>query len=1276
MCERPGNPMRLFRSLAIAVGLVTVLCPPSWAQYEQSIPWLGSGSGFSSGETPQGFVRIVNRSARAGAIDVIAIDDSAREFGPVRVTVEAGAAVAFRSRDLESGNPAIGIARGIGTGEGDWRLLLRSELNFQATAFALWDDGFVTGAQALARATLSGGQLSGYHVPTFNPAGNQTQRSTLRLVNTSDRLRNVTVRGFDDRGVPAPGGEVRVSLEAGESRTLTAGQLEAGATDLVGSLGTGNGRWRLLVSAEPDVLAMSLLRSLAGHSANISRGGAADALNLDDPEVRDSHSIPLFLAAGDSVRDGLARIVNHSERPGVVTIRAVDDAGRRFGPVSFNLAGRATAEFDSEDLERGSPRIGLSRGVGNGRGDWRLELQSSLPIEAMAYVRMADGLLTDAQDIADTNGDVPMFNPASDSGPQSSLRLVNTLDAPAQVSIEAIDDRGRPAPGGLVRLTLPAAEARTLTSRQLEQGGEGLIGRLGDGAGRWRLAVSAPEGVVVMGLLESPMGRLSNLSGGAAAEPLRHADRDGDGISDYEDAFPGDPERQARENGISTTLDHQIVMELLAEDTVPARLFDLGGQTLLFRPVGDSGYVRSVEPLAWEDELGAQVHDAGVAFGSFEFPYAGSNWDSFHVNRNGNITFGQALGSPLGSERFAQLRVQGDGFTKGLSTISALYKPYVLGHRYVNRLADRVVVTWTVSEDGGIEAFSPSPEINEFQAVLFADGRIAFNYRDVSMRDGIVGLFPEITAEPVQGNRLITLRDPVNPDLTEHIDLVEVAVFDADQESLIVEFATQGPPPQNGDASVDGLVYSFFLDVDAPLLDRIDWSDVDYNFRISGGADDRFTVSTLRGDAAAARMLSAEGEPGRIRIAISIPGFEGGTVAAFAEALRLDSNGKLDGFDHTRPAVLQLPAFASRAVDLSTYGEQALIGYEAFHFRGLPDPDELTCRLIRTLGDGFKFVIFASEFRVDQQSFPGAMRRFGEVSKGLGLSDRPNQRCSEGTLKGFINYPIYMNSEMGRGAGPPGLPSNGFNYALSLLGHEMGHLWTVGAAYDADGERERLYNEMSSWHWRWELHAPTVFPWLGDRQASTMGGGYWQENSDGTFTRLADGYFVPAPGFSHLDLYLMGLLDASEVPDTFLVQAPVLLNRDGGFEIYSATKETISIDRVVAALGPREAATGIAENEFNVAFVYLVEPGRTPGSLPLQRHAAMRDTFAEYWAHVTGGRSQITTEARFDSSVGFVRAPLESGSRPPGPVRLSPHFGNSHNHSDHTQDAHFLHAHE
>src|SRR4029453_15399594 len=34
---------------------------------------------------------------------------------------------------------------------------------------------------------------------------------------------------------------------------------------------------------------------------------------------------------------------------------------------------------------------------------------------------------------------------------------------------------------------------------------------------------------------------------------------------------------------------------------------------------------------------------------------------------------------------------------------------------------------------------------------------------------------------------------------------------------------------------------------------------------------------------------------------------------------------------------------------------------------------------------------------------------------------------------------------------------------------------------------------------------------------------------------LRDSYFVPASGYSHLELYLMGLIAADEVPDFFIV---------------------------------------------------------------------------------------------------------------------------------------------
>ena len=107
---------------------------------------------------------------------------------------------------------------------------------------------------------------------------------------------------------------------------------------------------------------------------------------------------------------------------------------------------------------------------------------------------------------------VPIFNPGSNRRQVSSLRLINPGDGDAEVTIMGRDARGELAPGGEVRLTLPAGEARLLSARELEQGGVGFDGRLGDGAGKWLLSVSAERPIRVMSLLRSPTGHLTNLS--------------------------------------------------------------------------------------------------------------------------------------------------------------------------------------------------------------------------------------------------------------------------------------------------------------------------------------------------------------------------------------------------------------------------------------------------------------------------------------------------------------------------------------------------------------------------------------------------------------------------------------------------------------------------------------------------------------------------------------------------------------------------------------------
>ena len=230
------------------------------------------------------------------------------------------------------------------------------------------------------------------------------------------------------------------------------------------------------------------------------------------------HSVPLVTAADNESREGFVRVINRDDRSGTVRIHAVDDEGVRFGPIDLSLDAKQTRHFNSGDLENGNPDKELSDGVGDGTGNWRLELETDLDIEALAYIRTPDGFLTSIHEVAAQAGDastryhVPIFNPAKNVDQQSRLRLINLGDGPAQIRITGLDDQGDDPPGGVVRLTLPAGAAHLLTAEELEQGSEEFSGRFDVGSGKWQLFVSADQPIQVMSLLLSPTGNLTNLS--------------------------------------------------------------------------------------------------------------------------------------------------------------------------------------------------------------------------------------------------------------------------------------------------------------------------------------------------------------------------------------------------------------------------------------------------------------------------------------------------------------------------------------------------------------------------------------------------------------------------------------------------------------------------------------------------------------------------------------------------------------------------------------------
>ena len=233
--------------------------------------------------------------------------------------------------------------------------------------------------------------------------------------------------------------------------------------------------------------------------------------------AQNSHSLPLVLPAGGA-QTGFVRIANNADQAGTVRITAIDDTGERFGPVNLSLDGNEAVNLNSRDLEQGNARKGLPVGAGDGSGSWRLVLETALNITPLAYIRTGDGFVTAMHDVAGTTEAdtrryrVMFFNPASNVRQVSRLRLINAGGTAAEVEITGRDDAGRAAPGGTVNVDIPAGGARTLTAQALEAGGRNFGGRLGNGAGKWRLIVSSNVDLQVMNLLATPTGHLANLS--------------------------------------------------------------------------------------------------------------------------------------------------------------------------------------------------------------------------------------------------------------------------------------------------------------------------------------------------------------------------------------------------------------------------------------------------------------------------------------------------------------------------------------------------------------------------------------------------------------------------------------------------------------------------------------------------------------------------------------------------------------------------------------------
>ena len=677
--------------------------------------------------------------------------------------------------------------------------------------------------------------------------------------------------------------------------------------------------------------------------------------------------------------------------------------------------------------------------------------------------------------------------------------------------------------------------------------------------------------------------------------------------------------------GISVTSENQILLELMSEDLAPANPLDLAGRTLMFIPDGRGGYSREVRALDWEEEADDAERMRGpaeVELEHFRFPFAGREWDSFFYTRPGLISFGEPIPSDADwPKRFGTMPQMFDLFVI-TPTISALYKPFLDGRVHVSNLSDRMIVTFFVV-DGDFYVYGREPkESFDFQIVLHSDGRIALNYGpepqdpDEAFGDGIVGLFPGTVKTGLLGS----IPDSVDGSVPAHLDLVETALYaTAEPDIVLVEFTTRGPirPIPNQE-----IFYTVVID--------------DWDF-FAGVALQPDGSQTARWDAEAA--YDRDVDDNRIGLLFDSGEFSGHSTSVRAVARsRNQVTGSWGPRYGEHSAVISFPEAADPApIDLSHPDPRpSAAQYEVFRYPMIRDGREgvghVSCRIIEVLGDHFDLFAFNSEFRVDQQGtgpahgFAGFYHRNiqAEVT-GIGPPGGDYATPCETRLKNSWGYPVWMKASTVADESHAELPGQTpYDPGLTTFAHEMGHTWLAAAQYMKDGER-RLMTAGGGSHWAFELHAPAPFPWWGTENGSVMGGSYWRENSDGTFTPTR-GWSTRGGGFSWLDLYLMGLATPDEVPDMFVLHNVKQAGERWDGPYTAEKKEIVTMEQIVAAIGPRNPPPERAPKVFNIGFVYFLLPGQEPDPELLRELVRYRDRALEHWRHVTGGRGQLSNE--------------------------------------------------
>jgi hypothetical protein len=636
---------------------------------------------------------------------------------------------------------------------------------------------------------------------------------------------------------------------------------------------------------------------------------------------------------------------------------------------------------------------------------------------------------------------------------------------------------------------------------------------------------------------------------------------------------------------------------------------DMEGLSLRYVPNG-SGYAVSIESQQYDPDIGPSRYEnisdrayADVVLTNFAFPLGASSWSELWIGTDLSVRTQTPLGAPVFAfDQYTIPSAVADLFTDTVDRLSPLYfaKGGNLGrYLYVKDTSEKLLLTWRTALDPATEIFYV-----DVQAALFPDGQILYSYQTLKnvdngapqvyagIADWVAGFVPTTSGtDPVDASppaadivAVSVEEDPVSDVVHVRVTMADtIPPASAQKIDYMLTLSQQGQP-----------VYRFLTWVDA------DGRDILYRF-----------VESVGGTFIREAPVTINGANWDVMFSLSdFPDLSSGSIEITAETevdeiladTAVVSTSITGGAAFARDYTGQAP-FSSAIPIVESFL------YPWFVTHGIKDKLLAHTGWDETQIDGMPMY---QTFFTDLILWAGAYYTYGNCeAANIGRCD-PAESLKPGLLHmNKTNFGHWNN------ASSP--------VRFTVLGHEFGHRWLQLVDIDEGSGPSNVLNPISA-HPAAYVHLEAVENLVTPFDSSVMGGAYWTDNGNGTWsTQATDTYF----SYSATDLYLMGLMDPSEVFDWFYLDNTIPAQPQAYWPspntIAYGEYRNVTIQMLIDAMGPREPAYPNSKSDLFTPMILVVRPGEEPSASDWAFMMSVRDPWRESFNIQTHGRGTVTT---------------------------------------------------